>query len=95
MDLHNLWRHGLSEEQAAAMPFHARPKAHMLQHLVEDTIVMFGSPNQFWCYADEDFVGAIKSVCTMSKHPRTLESRVAEKSMITAAVAEYRLVFDL
>ena len=92
--LHDMWRAAFPEDVHAKLPFHIRPKAHMLQHLVEEKIVLFGSPNAFWCYGDEDFVGVIKVVCSMSKHPATLEKRVAEKSMIMDGVVNYRLAHE-
>ena len=30
---------------------------------------MWGSPNAFWCYAGESFVGSIKGVAAASKQP--------------------------
>lgn len=60
--LHNLWREGLPEIRKKVQPFHLRPKAHILQHLVEDKLSLWGSPQNSWCYRDEDFVGAIKVV---------------------------------
>ena len=90
-DLHDLWRSVHGDDQHASLPFHLRPKAHLLQHLVEDKIDLFGSPSKFWCYGDEDFVGVIKAVCAVTKHPRTLERRVCEKSMCMAGILNYRL----
>ena len=90
--LHSMWRHGLGEEAQRKLPWHSRPKAHMLQHLADQKIDMYGSPSRFWCYGDEDFVGTIKTVCMMTKHPHTLERRVAEKAMISEGVNRYRLV---
>ena len=87
--LHGMCREGMSEQAQKHLPWHHRPKSHMLQHIVEDKVPLFGSPNQFWCYGDEDFVGSIKSVCAMSRHPATLEVRVAEKAMITAGTNAY------
>ena len=92
--LHDMWRAAFPDHLHDKLPFHIRPKAHMLQHLVEEKIVLFGSPNAFWCYGDEDFVGVIKVVCSMSKHPATLEKRVAEKSMIMDGVVNYRLTHE-
>ena len=52
-------------------------------------VPLCGSPIQFWCYGDESFVGAIKAVCAMSKHPATLEVKVFKKAMITAGINAY------
>ena len=90
--LHTLWHHGLTERQSALQPWHMRPKMHMMQHIVQDKICLFGSPMHFWCYGDEDFVGVVKRVCQMSKHPWTLEQRVGEKCMIMAGVADYEAI---
>ena len=92
--LHDMWRNGLTEEAAAKMPFHARPKLHMTQHLVEDKLPLFESPMYFRCYCDEDYMGVIKAVCAMSKHPATLEARVGEKAMIMAGVSVYEWEAD-
>ena len=82
--LNRLWRVGVAEQ--SRLPFRLRPKAHMCQHLVEESIVAFGSPSAFWCYRDEDFVGAIKKIAAKSKHPATLERRCIEKLRILAAL---------
>ena len=86
-----MWRAAFDPETHDYLPFHLRPKAHLLQHLIEEKILLFGSPNRFWCYGDEDFVGVVKAVCSMTKHAATLEKRVAEKSMLMAGVYCYRL----
>ena len=72
--LNTLWCQGLVDDEAkAAMPFHVRPKMHMCQHLVEDQLEIWGNPRNFSCYLDENFIGGLKRVCAMPKHPRTLE----------------------
>ena len=68
--------------QQKRLLFHVRPKAHVLQHLVEDKLWLWGSPSQFWCYRDEDYVGAVKTIAAKTKHPHTLEERISEKLMI-------------
>ena len=92
--LHQMWREGLAADdpERATLPFHARPKAHLLQHLVEEKIQLFGSPNSFHCYMDEDFVGVVKGVCAASKHPATLERRVSEKCQIMAGVTAWEVL---
>jgi hypothetical protein len=79
--LNSLWRSGLpvGSPLAKSAPFHLRQKSHMLQHLVMDHIRTYGSPSQFWCYRDEDFVGRVKSICARTKMPSTLELRVLQK----------------
>ena len=84
--LNTLWRVGLDAADAAKQPFHLRPKAHVLQHLVMDKLSLWGSPSQCWCYRDEDFVGAVKRLAAKTKHPPTLEKRVYEKLMLLAGL---------
>ena len=83
-ELHKLWREGLSDEESKTQPFHLRPKAHLLQHLVCDQLEFHGNPSHSWCYADESYVGCIKRVASNTKDPRTLEQRLGEKSMLKA-----------
>jgi len=82
--LHDLWRSPrmMTQKQKARAPFHLRPKAHMMTHLVDRQLDLFGSPNRCWCYRDEDFVGAVKTIAARSSHPSTLECRVCEKLML-------------
>jgi hypothetical protein len=61
-NLHRVWRTGVPEGVERGIPFHLRPKAHMLQHLVHESIDLYGSPSTFWCYGDEDFVGKVKKL---------------------------------
>jgi hypothetical protein len=82
--LHVLWRRGLDESLHGTMPWPLRPKAHTLQHLVEDKTQIWGSPSRFWLYRDEDFIGTVKTICAKSSHPCTLESRVLEKLVIVS-----------
>jgi hypothetical protein len=89
-ELHRVWRQGLTEKQQASMPFHLRPKAHACQHLVEEKIEAFGSPSNFWCYRDEDFIGVIKAIAQKTKSPATLEQRVIEKLRIWAGVEAFQ-----
>ena len=82
--LHSLWRTGLAEGSAKrkSQPFALRHKSHMLQHLVEDHVPVYGSPAKFWCYRDEDFMGSVKKICRTTKMPSTLEMRVMQKLML-------------
>jgi hypothetical protein len=80
--LHNLWRLGLGVEECKRMPFSLRQKSHVMQHLATDKLSLWGSPSRSWCYRDEDFVGAVKTIALKTSHPRTLEQRVVEKLMI-------------
>ena len=77
--LHRLWREGVAEAYHSAMPFALRPKAHLLHHLVEDKMLLWGNPARFWNYRDEDWVGAVKVIAAKTRDPRTLEERVLEK----------------
>ena len=74
-----LMRRHLPPDQHRAEPFPLRPKAHMLQHLVEEKLSLWGSPRDFWCYGDEDFLGFVKGVAAGSRHPATLERVVLQK----------------
>jgi hypothetical protein len=81
-----LWREGLPEAEKAYQPFPIKPKAHMLQHLCEDKLPIWGSPSNSWCYRDEDYIGSIKKIAALSSHPRTLEQRVMEKLLILSGM---------
>lgn len=84
--LHHLWRAGVEEIRINRQPFALRPKAHMLQHLVQDHISVFGNPAQYWCYRDEDFCGSVKCICARTKYPSTLETRVMQKIRLLAGL---------
>jgi hypothetical protein len=84
--LHDLWRQGVPVAEQKPLPFHLRPKAHACQHLVQDKIVLYGSPNSFWGYRDEDFVGVVKRIARKTVQPSTLEQRVGEKLRLWAAL---------
>ncbi len=66
------------------MPFHIRPKAHLLQHLVQDKVPLFGAPSGFWGYGDEAFVGALKAL-----------SLIQLICVILQCVAALRFIADL
>ena len=87
--LNALWRRDLEERHHGVQPFHLRPKAHMLQHLVEEQTLLWGSPARSWCYRDEDFVGAVKLVAGKSKHPASLETLVSEKLMLPSGLGAH------
>ena len=90
--LRRLWRTDLENpERSLGLPWHMLPKGHLLQHLVEDKLQLWGSPKSFWCYSDESFVGSIKNVAAGSRHPATLESIVSKKCMLVAGLDEYEL----
>jgi hypothetical protein len=80
--LNKLWRLGRDPADVGGLPWHIRPKCHILQHLVLDHIRHYGNPTKFWCYRDEDFVGAVKRMCAKTKHPATLEARILLKLRI-------------
>jgi hypothetical protein len=84
--LHKLWRQGLPAKEAKQQPFHVRPKAHEMHHLIEEKLPLWGSPSSFWCYRDEDFIGATKKVASKSLHPKSIEKRVMEKLLILASL---------
>ena len=91
-ELHDLERLPTPEGPLAARelrskPWHARQQLHMLRHVAKDQMQRWGSPRNFWCYRDEPFVGACKSICAKTRHPRTLEQVVLDKSAIHEAVA--------
>jgi hypothetical protein len=88
-ELNTMWREGLTEQQQASMPFHLRPKAHACQHIVEEKTALFGSPNAFWCYRDEDFIGTVKLIAQKTKFPHTIELRIIEKLRIWAALEKF------
>ena len=80
--LHRLWREGLPEARRDNLPFNLRPKAHVMQHLVEDKLCLWGSPADFWCYRDEDYIGSVKLIAAKTKHPKFLEAKVMQKLRI-------------
>jgi hypothetical protein len=80
--LNRLWRSDAVGEANKHMPFTLRQKTHVLQHLVEDKLSIWGSPASSWCYRDEDFIGAVKKIALKSSHPKALEKRCMEKLMI-------------
>ena len=84
--LNRMHREGVPEGERAALPWKLRPKAHMLQHLVCDQLRLWGSPSGFWCYGDEDYVGAIKAIAGKTRHPRALELRICEKLMLSVGL---------
>ena len=87
--LNKLWRIGRDPTEASRLPWQVRPKCHLMQHLVLDHMKNYGNPSLFWCYRDEDFVGAVKRLCAKTKNPATLESRVLLKLVILAALSVY------
>ena len=89
--LHDLWRRDAPEGAQLFLPFNLRPKAHMLQRMIEDQLSTYGSPSSNWRYGDEDFCGAVKSICASLRHPSTLEARVCEKASLFSSIARYEL----
>ena len=66
-----------------------KPKAHMMQELVECQAAEFGNPTDFWAYKDEDFVGFAAE---------TVESRGGPQNPIIAnrrLVDRYRALASL
>jgi hypothetical protein len=76
--LHRLWRDGCPADQLAGLPFVLRPKSHLMQHLVEDKVPLWGSPANFWTYRDESYIGAVKKIALKTRHPATMEQRMLE-----------------
>ena len=91
MELRLLSRTGLPEHLHDSQPFNDRPKGHMTDHIVNEKIQLWGSPRNFWCYADEDFVGLVKRIAVMTKHPRSLENVLLQKYKLFAALHAYAL----
>jgi len=83
-DLRLIFRTGLPLNLHASAVFAPRPKFHMLEHLALDKIPMYGSPRLYWCYADEDFVGLIKRIAWLSRHPRSFERVLLMKYRLRA-----------
>ena len=90
-DLRLLFRRGLAAAFHGKQPFPLRPKGHMLEHLVDDKVPMWGSPKSFWCYGDEDFVGIIKRIALQTKHPRTMEQVLLAKYRLFAGLHAHAL----
>jgi hypothetical protein len=90
-DMRMLFRRNLAPELHDSQPFIFRVKGHMLDHMVRECIGRWGSPRQFWCYADEDFVGMVKRIAVGSRHPKTLESVLLHKYRLYGALHEYAL----
>ena len=90
-DLRGLFRRGLAIELHDSQPFIFRVKGHMLDHMVRESIARWGSPKNFWCYADEDFVGMVKRIAQSSKHPRTVEKTLLAKYRLYGALHAYAL----
>ena len=89
--LRSLMRRGLEAADHFRQPFPFRPKGHMLQHLVNEQILRWGSPKTFWCYGDEDFVGVIKRIAMQTKHPKSMEAILLQKYRLFAAIHALRL----
>jgi hypothetical protein len=80
--LHVMWRVQAPLPIRKSCPFNVRQKGHALQHLVQDKLVLWGSPARFWNYRDEDYIGAIKTMAGRTKHPHTLERRLSQKLIL-------------
>ena len=52
------------------------PKHHLLQHLLEDQMLITGNPVGHWCYADESEIGAAVSLA------QTLQYHYLQTSLI-------------
>ena len=90
-DKRGLFRRHLPAVHHASQCFPFRPQGHMLEHIVDQKILLWGSPRGFWCYADEDFVGLVKRIAVQTKHPRTMERVLLEKYRLFADLHAYAL----
>ena len=54
------------------------PKHHMLQHLLEDQMLITGNPVGHWCYADESEIGAAVSLAATLQYSH-LQTSVIKK----------------
>ena len=61
---------------------------HMLQHLVEDQLILFGPPKNFSCYLDENYIGVLKIIC--GHYPKTIETVAMAKIRLSAGVDAIR-----
>ena len=86
-----LFRRNLNADLHSSQPFGARPKLHMAEHLVSEKTRMFGSPRNFWCYSDEDFMGLVKKICMQSRHPRSFERVLLAKYRLYCALHDVGL----
>ena len=91
VSLRLLFRSGLAPHLHGSQPFTFRPKGHMMDHIANGKIQLWGSPRNFWCYGDEDFVGLVKRIAVMTKHPRSLERVLLKKFRLFAALHAYAL----
>ena len=85
-----LFRRGLPAEARHSQVFGPRPKLHLVEHMY-DKCLLFGSPRQFWCYGDEDFVGLIKRIAMQTRHPRSIEWVLLCKYRLYAALHSHAL----
>ena len=87
--LNTRWCQGLvSDDLKQRMPLHIRPKVHMIQHLGEDQLDLWGSPRNFNCCVGEHFIGSMKTVRGCTKHQHAIGRVVLQKSRLAAGVAE-------
>ena len=87
--LSNMWLTACPPLLRSRQPWHVRQKAHMLVHLVEEQLELFGSPRQTWCYTDESFMHTLKRCASFCKHGSTLESTVLAKLRLAASVEHF------
>jgi hypothetical protein len=85
-----LFRRGLPAEAHHSQVFGPRPKLHLVEHMYAKCL-LFGSPRQFWCYGDEDFVGLIKRIAMQTRHPRSIEWVLLCKYRLYAALHSHVL----
>jgi len=56
-------------------PYKPRPKLHLMMELANQCFE-FGSPREFWAYADEGFLSKVKRIAMKSPQPRKMEANV-------------------
>ena len=72
---------------AGVRRWHEVPKHHWAHHLIEQC--RWGNPKWWWTYADEDFMGIIKSVC------KSCTAGTAHVHVVTKVLDKWRLGWGL
>jgi len=75
MALHRSYRAGGGGRR---LPYHVRPKMHMLQELSTQCF-RFGSPREFWAYQDESYLMRVKRIAVKSPHPTRMEFNIVAR----------------
>lgn len=64
------------------------PKHHLLQHVLEDQILVSGSPVGHWCYADESEIGAAITVCPTLQYSHLQTSLIKKHRLQNSSTGE-------